>query len=117
MICNNCIHKELCNEWEQRTEYIKPVKNGACDHYADATEMVKLPCKVGDTVYWVDETALVELGDENIGTYKIAGIALKSDGFYIIDDDNNVDKIGSEYALLTKGDAERKFAELKGAGE
>lgn len=54
MICNNCIHKELCNGWEQRTEYIKPVKNEICDHFADVSEMIKLPCKVGDTVWTIE---------------------------------------------------------------
>lgn len=109
MICNNCIHKELCNEWEQRTEYIKPVKNEICDHFADMSEMIKLPCKIGDMVYWVD----VDVDEGTIGTYEIKGIETKPDGFYIVDCDNNIDKIGSEYALLTESEAMAKLAEMR----
>lgn len=61
---------------------------------------ITLPCNVGDTAYCYTK----ELGVE---PFIIVGVALKADGWYIIDDDGNMDKIGTQYACMTREEAER----------
>lgn len=55
MTCKECIHFELCsamgedifgNKWKDKVEDV-------CDHFDDRTKFIKLPCKVGDTVYYI----------------------------------------------------------------
>ncbi|WP_124098345.1 hypothetical protein [Ruminococcus sp. Marseille-P6503] len=42
MTCNDCIHCEVCNH-----------KDKICDLYKDKSFIAELPCKVGDTVYFI----------------------------------------------------------------
>lgn len=70
-----------------------------------------LPCKVGDTAYfpYMDETTKKSV----ICPWIVNGIALKKDGWYAIDKDENCDKIGGEYCYLTREEAEAKLAEME----
>lgn len=49
MNCENCLHYGVC-----KTHYslgmLAPI-DGNCSHFADRTEWLRLPCKVGDIVY------------------------------------------------------------------
>lgn len=48
MTCRDCIHNEVCST------YIQAGYGGdVCPHFADKSQYIKLPCKVGDTVYAV----------------------------------------------------------------
>jgi len=59
--------------------------------------LVRLPIKPGDTAYYST--------DESVGEFTIKGVAVQADGFYLYDGDC-WDKIGSQYALLTKEEAQ-----------
>ena len=46
MTCEDCIHFVVCDE--------VPTKSAdVCDFFKDRSRFVELPCKVGDTVYFV----------------------------------------------------------------
>lgn len=58
--CKDCVHYELCsgrdmqlinhNSWELADNV-----ELECMHFKDKSKFVELPCKVGDTVYEIDE--------------------------------------------------------------
>ena len=45
--CADCIHAEVCAGYE--------VTMPACKHFADKSLYIKLPCKVGDTMFDISE--------------------------------------------------------------
>lgn len=50
MNCENCLHYDAC-----KTHYslgTLALINGNCSNYDDRTEWLRLPCRVGDTVYY-----------------------------------------------------------------
>lgn len=53
MRCKDCIHCNICNKTE--SDIYLGNKEGAvelyCVEFADESQYIKLPCKVGDTVY------------------------------------------------------------------
>ena len=53
MTCKDCIHCNICNKTE--SDIYLGNKEGAvelyCVEFADESQYIKLPCKVGDTVY------------------------------------------------------------------
>lgn len=51
--CKDCIHYELCFD-DNITQY----DNGSaelCNYFKDTSRLVELPCKLGDTVYQIEE--------------------------------------------------------------
>lgn len=71
--------------------------------------LVHLPCKLGDETYWIRNRPF-EIRKGNL----IDAIAIAEDGFYILTEgSSDFDKIGSQYALLNRDDAERKFKEME----
>ena len=75
MTCKDCIHRELCadyvsslakvqnadvkyiSQWLDEIEGKKNQTDNECEHFADRSRFVELPCKVGDTVFVVEEIA------------------------------------------------------------
>lgn len=51
-ICDNCLHCKVC------TQHYANIHN--CADFADRSEWVHLPCKVGDTVYQTDGVRIYE---------------------------------------------------------
>ncbi len=60
--CKDCVHVEVCEDFTKaklspkRAEELLPVlrEHGrTCDHFKDRSRFVELPCKVGDTVYFI----------------------------------------------------------------
>lgn len=100
-------------EHKQVSEYLRKLKD-----YEDLDEqgrLIKLPCKVGDTVYVPTRDFISELRISNISVSENntffhwmlnAGIYTNLDGF-------SVDKIGKT-VFLTKSEAEAKLKELRG---
>ena len=81
--------------------------------------LLKLPCKIGDTLWWIcDED---ENGDPNKTVMRYARpikmIAVnEKKEFFVCQEDTDcdfLDKIGAEYALLTKEEAEAKLKEME----
>ena len=110
---------------EKPNSYYSNCEEGYCAmeklaDYEDAEEqgrLIKLPCKVGDTVYvptrdFISELRIVHISISKNNTFfhwmLNAGIYPNLDGF-------SVDKIG-EVVFLTKSEAEAKLKELRGAG-
>ena len=101
-------------EHKQVSEYLRKLKD-----YEDLDEqgrLIKLPCKVGDTVYAPTRDFISELRIAHISVYENntffhwmlnTGIYPNLDGF-------SVDKIGKT-VFLTKSEAEVKLKELRGA--
>lgn len=88
--------------------------------YEDLEEqdrLLKLPCKVGDTVYWINGRFIVD--------YKITGFSVDEDGvwlMYVEHYDKAVDKTYSyniavdtigKIAFFSKSEAEAKLKELR----
>ena len=73
-ICNKCIHRNVC-------EFNEPYEEcGACNHFTDKSRFVELPCKVGDTV-WVLNQRLGQVFENTV-----TGIYIKSES----DSENHV---------------------------
>lgn len=101
-------------EHKQVSEYLRKLKD-----YEDLEEqgrLVKLPCKVGDTVYvptrdFISELRIVHISISKNNTFFHW---MLNDGIYQNLDGFSVDKIGKT-VFLTKAEAEAKLKELRGA--
>ena len=50
--CKDCVHYDVCEfHLDEKTTMIVD----ECMHFKDASKLVKLPCKVDDTVYQIEE--------------------------------------------------------------
>ena len=112
--CEFLKDKEEFSKWLDRTEWI--VRK--CDEYARAEEqglLLKLPCKVGDTVYSITRDFISEYNIRNFICYDngniffdwkcVKGIYLNIKGFHI-------DDIGKT-VFLTKEEAEKALERLE----
>ncbi len=52
MTCKDCIHYEMCQTLEDNGQANK-IHPRCCSCFADRSKFIKLPCKVGDTVYYI----------------------------------------------------------------
>ena len=48
MTCDNCLHREMCGNYT-------PYDKSTCRYFKDKSRFIELPCKVGDTVWRVDD--------------------------------------------------------------
>ena len=111
-ICEKCLHRNVCGFYEPDEEC------GACNHFADKSRFVELPCKVGDTV-WVlnpiDEIceALVEKVELNLYTNPQTWICFryysKLVGAHTYK--SRIDMALNETVFLTREEAEAALAE------
>lgn len=58
MICKDCIHYEVCSQFSKydganHEYYTYTNKSEKCECFKNKNEFVRLPCKVGDTVYYI----------------------------------------------------------------
>ena len=53
MTCKDCIHCGVCDYTYAVLDLDAVEKR--CDDFADKSQYIKLPCKVGDTVYVIDD--------------------------------------------------------------
>lgn len=89
--------------------------------YEDLEEqdiLVKLPCKVGDTVFYISEKIILE--------YEVVGFSVDKTGARLIYGEHHVDENDETYScnlsvdrigktvFLTKSEAEAKLKELRG---
>lgn len=57
MTCKDCIHYDVCKCVNPKVDEMYGNRNGTqygCGYFKDKSQIIKLPCKVGDTVYLVD---------------------------------------------------------------
>lgn len=90
------------------------------DEYIEQGRLLKLPCSIGDKLYWIDtedDEGNVCLCIKRYEDYEpVVGFSKYKNGklyVHIGYEDNPPLEIGSVYALLTIEDAERKLEELK----
>ena len=62
MTCKDCIHYELCQFFDGKYE-----SPSDCDFFKDRSRFVELPCKVGDTVWFI----LTDLDDIDLKDYTV----------------------------------------------
>lgn len=91
--CKECIHSECCFMQYGKTEALKWQSKLGCKNFKDRSRFVELPCKVGDTVYVVEniagENKIIQDSVETIGIgYYADGIeiyqfdGIKTDGYF-----------------------------------
>lgn len=110
MTCKNCIHHEVC---EYTDRYI-PLSDGQyCNStnvekigcpFIDKSKIVKLPCKIGDIFYGINETSY--------DTYCVYGFKYGKSQEIILITTYDMEFVFGKEAFLTKEEAEAKFKEL-----
>lgn len=62
MTCKDCLHYEACIEMANDCgrRKIKETIASKCEYFADRSEWVHLPCKVGDKIYQTDGIRIYE---------------------------------------------------------
>lgn len=112
--CGDCIHYEVCYDRSYSADWCK-VRNEVekhCEYFKDDSCFVKLPCKVGDTVYRIGS------GDYSgeIFEWDVEHIEIYADELVIIDDSDNVISPCEIHktVFLTREEAEKALAEQKG---
>lgn len=100
MNCKNCIHEGVC--WKQEEllgEREQEEEQECCE---DVNLFMKLPCKVGDMVYWLDNTQIKQ-GEVFEISIHIDGILIHTGTRYCL----TIDEI-----FLTKEEAEKAPADI-----
>ena len=121
--CENCLHYQACRKFNEiRTNVINKSERGAenlCELYADKSRFVELPCKVGDTVWYLnpmDEIceALVENVEFNIYTNPQTWISVKyySEWFGEHRRKGRIDMLLNKTVFLTREEAEAALKEM-----
>ena len=102
--CKDCVHVEVCREYVEGLAAARGVRLNVkeldsvlecddCKHFKDCARFVELPCKVGDTVFVVEEIAeerkIIKDHVETIGIgYYADGVniyqfdGIKTDGYF-----------------------------------
>ena len=113
MTCKDCIHNELCEVMHKFGVVDLPYNDETiCELFKNKANIIELPCKVGDIVYYLDGTILNESKVHCIsfggryGTYSQGQIHI-----YDSDKDNITVKIEQfgKTVFLTKEEAEQKL--------
>ena len=106
-------------EHKQVAEYLRKLK--AYEDLDEQGRLVKLPCKVGARLYWIDDEDDYGHKEMCIKQYseseKVTGFSLGEDGevfVFIGYDGSDPSIVGERYALLTRELAEAKLKELRG---
>jgi hypothetical protein len=122
--CKDCLHYEACKRFNEiRTNVIDESKRGAenlCELYADKSRFVELPCKVGDTVWYLNPVheiceALVESVEFNLYTNPQTWISVKyySEWFGEHRLKSRIDMLLNKTVFLTREEAEAALAERR----
>lgn len=79
MNCENCIHREVCPGYQ--------VTMPDCKQYKDESLFIELPCKVGDTGFYIDMlTKRIEKGTvKEVYTHKTPYWIVFTNGHYSYD--------------------------------
>lgn len=111
MKCENCLHCEMCTFARQYRGVNK------CSDFSDKDLYIKLPCKVGDTVWviyrgYITTAEVLTIYIDRVGGMFDLKIKAKEEttvGFRtVIDKDYTFDDV-----FLTRAEAERKLEEMK----
>lgn len=118
--CHDCVHVEVCGTFSilsEDFEIASPERIASdCNCFKDRARFVELPCKVGDTVYVVENIA----GEKKIiqDSVETIGIGYYADGIEIYQFDGiKTDGYFSDFGktvFLTKEAAEQALKERGG---
>lgn len=112
--CKECLHYDVCEARIAADENYSErnyTENNNCSNFKDRTRFVELPCKVGDTVYVIENNEIIEDFVDQIGIgyycdgeniYQMDGI--KTDWYF--------SDIGKT-VFLTREEAERVLNSLE----
>ena len=102
---------------EKLIELIQSSVGGCARHWAEiiadnliANGVLLPPCKVGDNLYWINpETNEIEFAEADIKAVCYYG---NDDFKIIVKDESSPEDIGTEWAMLTRDEAEKKLEEM-----
>ena len=107
MNCNECMHYKMC----RFNEIMKPEE---CAWYEQREDFVKLPCRIGDTVYAVLDEYMAEPEEDRI--YEEPGgvkrLCWDGESWSLMIDGDTV-ALGSQFAMLTREEAEECLRKMK----
>lgn len=114
MTCKDCVHCDVCKYkffHLSENHYTLDSKNVEyiCKCFKDKAKYIELPCKVGDTVYWICHKGGKPYISEEI-VQSIHCDVRKTLEFTLLNPNN---KILKSNVFLTKSEAEQKLKELK----
>lgn len=78
--------------------------------------MVKLPCALKDKIYWISDEDVEGHKVKTVMAQRVDSIIIRKDGFYTSSTDDILDycdKVGSRWALPTRGQAEKMAGEME----
>ena len=93
LTCRDCIHWEACSEyqaafWGHKSQVNSKIVNASpdtCPFFHDSTTFMKLPCKIGDTVYVIERM----LGVTEIVPFEVKSILITNNDYRLIVINNN----------------------------
>lgn len=109
MTCKDCMHYEACKFYTDKTRFNLPKNAENCDDFKDKSKYIELPCKVGDTVYWICHKGGKPYIKEEI-VQSIHCDVRETLEFTIL---NPNGKILKSNVFFTKSEAEQKLKELQ----
>lgn len=113
MNCKDCLYYDFCNDYNEYPDYIQHCEQTMgtefkCSYFKDKSRFIELPCKVGDTAYYVvgngDNSRIIEEGLE--------GFSIIGDKLYVIDECKDFYEVGVE-VFLSKQEAEKALEERR----
>lgn len=104
MTCKDCIHYTSHRHFDPLLDevYTDEDVEYLCPEFKDKSRFVELPCKVGDTIYWID--CIGGIIEEKVKSFTVG-----------IENENGSFPIGHFGSSLftTKEEAEKKLGEMK----
>lgn len=106
--CKECLHNPVCQMWrDQEGQDASSFQLSGCIHFEDRSRFVKMPCKIGDDIWWIDSESWTVECEKN----GVTGFIIKKDEVLIRDSTGCEDRIGTQYCFLSKEAAEKALAE------
>lgn len=117
-ICEDCVFTDACHMWAEDDDADIYASTCGCERYSPKSEWVHLPCKVGDTAYFVTERNAPKGTKEHIVETTIEKIGVRKSGMFIKLSVNamyetSCNSIGKT-VFLTLEEAEKALAERSG---
>ena len=97
--CKDCVHYDVCYELTYHEPNGEIVGREVCNNFKDKSRFVDLPCKVGDTVYFVYRNEIFE--------HKIRKIEIGEYGGFVCSSHCFPFSSFGQYVFLTREEAEK----------
>ena len=105
--CKDSLHYEVCKAIENELDMIPPTQ---CSCFKEKSRYIELPCKVGDTVYYI-----TGIGHNLFKPAKVQEIIIDENGIkdlYVQGDGHNFEN-SFDIFFLTREEAEKALKERK----